>query len=173
MKPIGDRVGPRPRRTPSRVVGDGNAVVSVGIPILTPPSSFSGKEFGHAVARHETACTPDHSSIYQNTRIYHSKDMPMASIAYVKHAEWFLAIFLVDANRAMQDDQGARRRQRSRRHTRQWSRRGRERPRNPQWRPLVAAQSEQVAAIGMDGRSAIIGRRRSSGAPGTLSAHVL
>ena len=80
----------------------------------------------------------------------------MASGAYVKHAEWLLAIFLVDANRAMQDDQGARRRQRSRRHTRQWSRRGRERPRNPQWRPLVAAQSEQVAAIGMDGRSAII-----------------
>ena len=79
----------------------------------------------------------------------------MASGAYVKHAEWFLAIFLVDANRAMQDDQGARRRQISRRHTRQWSRRGRERPRNPQWRPLVAAQSEQVAAIGMDGRSAI------------------
>ena len=27
----------------------------------------------------------------------------------------------------------------------------------------MAAQSKQVAAIGMDGRSAIIGRRRSSG----------
>ena len=31
----------------------------------------------------------------------------------------------------------------------------------------MAAQSKQVAAIGMDGRSAIIGRRRSSGAPRT------
>ena len=31
--------------------------------------------------------------------------MPMASRAYVKHAEWFIAIFiLVDANSAMQDD---------------------------------------------------------------------
>ena len=28
--------------------------------------------------------------------------MPMASIAYVKHAELLLSIFLVDANRAMQ-----------------------------------------------------------------------
>ena len=31
--------------------------------------------------------------------------------------------------------------------------------------PLVAAQSTQVAASAMDGRSAIIGRLRSSGAP--------
>ena len=31
--------------------------------------------------------------------------------------------------------------------------------------PLMAAQSTQVAASAMDGRSAIIGRLRSSGAP--------
>ena len=43
-------------------------------------------------------------------------------------------------------------------------------PRNPQWMLKVAAQAHESAASAMDGRSAIIGRLRSSGAPSTPSA---